>query len=175
MTHLTRASLAVAFAAILPLSSLSSQSLAPDAGSSATATAPDPANIGELWASAESLRADGQLREARQRFAEIADLQTSNFENAARTYWVIAEVHNALGEPLQTAQALDRAADQAARYGDHELQARSLFEAAVAYSKANVHDSANDRMRSLDSLLASAEVSEEVRTNIESRSRRLRL
>jgi hypothetical protein len=173
MTYLTRSAFALAFATLLPLSNLTGQSSAPIGPDAASALLnPDPALIGELWATAEGLRSQGRLTESLAEYQEIARIQSEAFQNAATTYWMMAEIHNALGDDRSMARVLDAAADHAGRFGDYDTRARSLFEAAVAYAKVRDQKAANDRMDMLRTLMDTQPVSDDLRAGFAARTGR---
>src|SRR5690606_1338908 len=126
-------------------------------------------NFEARWEEALGQQLAGNLRESLQGFTAIAAEQVESGFNAAQTYWKIAEVQNALGSQLRTARALDDVAREAGRYGDVELEARALFEAAVNYTAAKQHNTASNRMRRLDGLVQSPAISDELRARIAQR------
>jgi len=170
MMYLTRSTLAFAMAALLPLSTLTAQSSAPVDPDAAALLNPDPTLIGQLWDSAERLRSEGRLAESLAEYQEIARIQSEAFQNAARTYWMLAEIHYALGDDRSMARVLDSAADHAGRFGDHETRARSLFEAAVAYTKIKDHRAAKERFDALRQLIDSGSVSGEMVRGFQART-----
>lgn len=166
-----RSALAVGVIAALPAAVLAQQAvelasaLPGDAGTPGAVQAGDPA-VERLLASAEQSRRSGELGVAVRQLEEVAKLQRGNGSNAADTYWKIAEIHNANGRFSRTGLALDRAASEAARFGNVDLQVRALFEAAVAYSAGGQVSRAAQRVRRVQGLLDQPGVSPGVRDQI---------
>lgn len=170
MKQFTRTSIALAFAALMPFSSVAAQPLrmAVNAGANAGAAA-EPASYREHMSRGESLRAQGRLGESLREFRTAAKMQRRNGENASLAFWQIAEIHNSRGKRLATAAAMDEVARDAERFGDPELQVQALFEAGVILAAAGQPERALQRLNRVTPLLSSPHVGEPVRRRIESR------
>jgi hypothetical protein len=121
------------------------------------------------WRVAEELYATGELRQGLREFSRIGRLQRELGLNAGATYWKIAEIRVALGNQLGAALALDVVAREADRFGEAELHARALFEAANYYSAAGRRVEAADRLRRFELAVASPYVGEELRASLQER------
>lgn len=173
MKKLIRTSLTFGFVAALPAAAFAQQ-IAADIpttrSSSAAAVAPavDPALEAQIAAAQQAFER-GEYRESLRGYTEVAKIQEENGLNAGETYWKIAEIQNALGSPLRTAQALDAAAREADRFGNMDLHVKALYEAAVSYAAGNQTGRSAQRIRRVEGLLDAPGVSEEVRLQIRAR------
>lgn len=171
MKKLIRTSMVFALTAALPASGVAAEqpvqsSVVLGEASAAQAEHGADPSVEAQWAAAEEALRSGDLRGSLKRFSEIAKIQRENALNASQAYWRIAEIQNALGKPLQTAQALDNAAREADRFGDVDMQVRAMYEAAVAYSAGSRINTSAQRLRRVQGLLGSGRVSPEVRDQI---------
>lgn len=169
MKHL-RTAFALGFAAMLPLSPLAAET--PFASDRFQAAAHDPGTIASRSGVAESLRMEGKLDASLREYQAIVAIQKDFAIDATETLWTIAEIQFARGDRLRTARALDAVAEEAAKYGHLDRQARALFESAMTYASINQHGQANDRMARLRPLLATDAISPELRERIEQRTGR---
>ncbi|MEX2582578.1 MAG: hypothetical protein WD766_04865 [Gemmatimonadota bacterium] len=172
MKTLTRTGIAFGFAALLPFASVAAQpQLALDTPVFAPSTDTDPTLIAARWEEAEQLRFEGRLDEALEAYEGIVELQIESFENAARTYWVIAEIHNAMGNQHEMVKAMDKVVSHARLFGDNELRARALIESAAGYSRIRNHAAAQARMDELEGMIETGNLSRELREYITRRIR----
>lgn len=169
MMYLKRTSIALAFAALLPLSPLAADQAAEPV---VQAAVPGPESAAQHLATAEEFRQVGQLRNAIREVEAAARLQRQAGVDAAETFWMLAELRYAQGDAYRTARALDAAAREAEKHGDLEFQARALFESAIHYSSINQHGRARSRLAQVDELIESRTISSALRAEIERRSAR---
>lgn len=146
------------FALVLLVSAvpLAAQSGAPVAP--AVAQMRDAATGGDLRSA--RLAAEAIIRDGGDRTATVEAL------------FVLAQVEHAEGHPLRAADALDRAAAQAAANGDVVAQARALLDASLAYAAQGRSAQAASRAARLRPLLRSAVLPAELRAQVESRLNR---
>jgi hypothetical protein len=170
MKNLARASVILGMAAFMPAAPLLAQGTAPLLSvPSMVETRVQPTVESRLEYALE-LQINGRFKDALREFSVAAREQKKAGVSSAETLWQIAEIHYALGSRLRSAQTLDDVASEAAKYGDPEMQAKALFEAAVHYAAISRHAEARARMDRLEPLMVSPFIGDDFRSRVEVRS-----
>lgn len=129
----------------------------------------DPAVAKQRITHAQELFQRGRVSSARRELERVIALQRANGVFASDAMWKLAELHQSENDPRRTARVLDQLATEAERFGDPQLQARSLLEATILFQKARMNDEALTCANRLKPLLGSRFVSPEFRAEVDRR------
>lgn len=142
------------------------------ARSTATARSGDPATLRSHIQRGDELQATGQFGAAAREYKAAVQIHRSEQTFAGHALWKIAETHHDRGEELLAAMLFDEVAEEAETFGQLELQARGLLEAALRYHRSGRDDLALRRAARLELLLESPFLPESVRSELQGRIRR---
>lgn len=121
-------------------------------------------------AEAFELRHAGEIKAAHRKYHAVARSQLAAGEFPGDALWQAAVISFSEEKFARAARELDQLAGHAREYGRLNLEVRALFEAGILHHWSRRNDLALARMTRVERLLASPDVSEEVRAMV---SRRL--
>ena len=126
----------------------------------------DPAAVRTRIANADQWSTEGNLSDARREYTAVAELQRSNDVVPAEAMWKLAELYHSQKSLKRAATVLEALAADAERFGDPQIQAKALLEAAVLYKNTGMSAQAVACANRLDLLLASPHISDEFRQEV---------
>lgn len=129
----------------------------------------NPSEVRAQLDNAHRLCEQGRFKEGRRAYAAIARLQRANNVLPDEALWNLANLYHGSGNLQRSAQVMDELAQAAELHGNPVVQAKALVEAAILYHTLGQRQEAAMRIERLQPLLSSPYLSNEVRTEIQSR------
>ena len=130
----------------------------------------DPVAVSTRLDRARELVRQGRIPAASREYIKVAKMQRAQNVLPTEAMWELAELHNTYERiPERTANVLVALAADAERFGNPEIEAKALLEAAILYDEAFLPVKANECADRLDVLMTSPLVSDEFRKEATSR------